>query len=406
VVTILIFAVVLLLAALLSRKASQSILSTAVIFLVAGILSGEGVAGLISFGPDNPVVAKFAELALFSVLFTDGMRVNARNFSWSSCLRLPGRALVVGLPLTIVGNALLAHLLVGLPWLEAFLLGAVLGPTDPVFASAIVGRKEVPQRLRHLLNLESGLNDGLALPVIIPLLALIQADQPDLLRVLGEVVWGIGLGIIVPALAIWLMKLPFFEAVSVYRPLQVFAIGLLVLSLSSLLSANEFLAAFAAGITIATLNDDLREQFAEFGETITELLKLSALLVFGALLNPAMLTEISLGGYLFALLALLLVRPIALAIAFIKSKISWQEWLVGGWFGPKGFSSVFYALLVWEAGLANRPELFNLAALVIACSMIAHSSTDLVVVRWFQKQNEQQHNQDNFRKKRDRGEMA
>ena len=85
--------------------------------------------------------------------------------------RLPGRALLLGLPLTLALTAVFAHYIAGLPWLESFLLGAILAPTDPVFAAAIVGREEVPGRLRHLLNVESGVNDGLALPIVLVLLA-------------------------------------------------------------------------------------------------------------------------------------------------------------------------------------------------------------------------------------------
>lgn len=387
-VIILVFAAILLVAALLSQKATQSILSTAVIFLVAGFLSGKGVMGVVKVEVENPIVAKFAELALFSVLFNDGMRVNARKISWSGSLKEPGRALLIGLPLTILGNAALAHWLVGLPWLEAFLLGAVLGPTDPVFAAAIVSREEVPYRLRHLLNLESGFNDGLALPVIVLLLALISADNPDLLKVLGDVGLGIGLGVVIPALVIWMMKLSFLKAVSVYQPLLGFATGLLVLSLSSLVGANQFLAAFAAGITVGTLSPRLKEQFHRFGETITELLKLSALFIFGAILEPGLFTGVGLWGYLFGVLVLVLVRPVTLGIALLGTRLSWQEWLAGGWFGPKGFSSVFYALLVWEAGIPGGSEIFNLASVVITASIIAHSSTDVLVVRWFKHQNQ------------------
>ena len=104
-----------------------------------------------------------AELALFSVLYTDGMRAPVRDLV--SAWRLPGRALLLGLPLTLLGTALLARYVVGLSWAESILIGAALSPTDPVFAAAIVGREGIPSRLRFLLNVESGLNDGLALAI-------------------------------------------------------------------------------------------------------------------------------------------------------------------------------------------------------------------------------------------------
>ena len=163
------FAVVLLIGVLISERASRTIISTAVLFLLAGFVLGEGVLGVLDIRSGHPLVETLAELALFSVLFTDGMRVGLPQLR--SAWQLPGRALLLGLPLTLAATAVLAHYVVGLPWLESFLLGAVLAPTDPVFASAIVGREEVPGRLRHLLNVESGVNDGLALPIVLVLLA-------------------------------------------------------------------------------------------------------------------------------------------------------------------------------------------------------------------------------------------
>ena len=160
-VAVLAFGIVLLLAVLVSDLAHRSVLSTAVLFLVAGFVLGPGMAGVIALSPDHPVVTTFAELALFTVLFTDGMRTSIRDLAaaWS----LPGRALLFGMPLTLLCTAAAAHWVVSIPWPESLLMGAVLSPTDPVFAAAIVGREEVPERLRRLLNVESGLNDGLAL---------------------------------------------------------------------------------------------------------------------------------------------------------------------------------------------------------------------------------------------------
>src|SRR6478752_7051095 len=144
--TLLIFALALLLAVLLSDLAYRSILSTAVLFLVVGFMCGSGGLGIIQLDPNAPAVRILADLALFSILFTDGMRVKLAELvvSW----RPPGRALLIGLPLTLLGTALAGHFIAGLPWLEALLVGAALSPTDPVFAAAIVGREEIPSRLR------------------------------------------------------------------------------------------------------------------------------------------------------------------------------------------------------------------------------------------------------------------
>jgi sodium/hydrogen antiporter len=380
---VLAFAIALLLAVLLSELARRSLLSIAVLFLVSGFLIGDGVLGIVSLGPENPAIGMLTELALFSVLFTDGMRVGVRELA--SAWRLPGRALLLGLPLTLAGTALLARLVAGLPWAEALLLGAALSPTDPVFAAAIVGREEVPQRLRHLLNVESGVNDGLALPVVLVMLAVVNAQAVEVGTMLGELALGVVLGVVVPWAAIRLERSRLFAASPLYEPLNAFAIGLLVLALASLTHANEFLAAFSAGVMVATLSPEVRDAFHAFGEILTELLKLAALLVFGVLMAPSFLAEIPTSGYVFAFLALLVVRPIALGIALLGSGLDGREQVAAAWFGPKGFASVVYGILILKADIAQGDELFHLLAIVIAGSIIAHSSTDVMVARWFQQ---------------------
>jgi NhaP-type Na+/H+ or K+/H+ antiporter len=380
----LVFALLLLAGVLISERASRTVLSTAVLFLLGGFVIGQGVTGLVPLQPRDQVVGVLAQLALFSVLFTDGMKVG-----WSdlrSAWRLPGRALVLGLPLTLIVTALLARYVAGLPWLQCFLIGAVLAPTDPVFAAAIVGRKEVPGRLRHLLNVESGLNDGLALPLVLVLLALGGGTDVGATVLAEEIVLGLLVGVFVPLLVIWLERLPFLKATKGLQPLVAVSIGLLVLSICLVTGANLFLAAFSAGITVATAGPGFREEFEQFGELVSELLKLAAILVFGALITPTFLFgEIAWTGWVFAVLAIVAARPLALLISFLGSGLSAKEQLAAMWFGPKGFASVVYGLLVLESGIERSDELFHLIALVILLSILAHSSTDVLVARQFEK---------------------
>ena len=160
-------------------------LSTAVLFLAGGFAIGEGGFHLLRLHPGDPPMVVLADLALFSVLFTDGMRIGIKDLA--SARHLPGRALLLGMPLTLLATAALAHYIAGLAWLESLLVGAVLSPTDPVFAAAIVGREGIPWRLRHLLRVESGLNDGLALPLVLVLLAHLQVSGAEGAKLLEEI---------------------------------------------------------------------------------------------------------------------------------------------------------------------------------------------------------------------------
>lgn len=383
---LLIFSVVLLAGVLISSRAHRTILSTAVLFLVAGFLLGDGVLGLLTFEAGNPRVTTLAELALFSVLFTDGQRLGVRDLR--SAWRVPGRALVLGMPLTFGITAVLAVFVAGLEWQSALLVAAVLSPTDPVFASAIVGRKEIPERLRHLLNVESGLNDGLALPVVLVLLEVAGGPDTTYAALFGELGLGILIGVGIPAVVAGLLRSRLFAATPVYTSLAPVAVGLLVLGTAELTHGNLFLAAFSAGVTVATLTPELREAYHEFGELVTELLKLLAILVFGALISPAFLAEIPVTGYVFAVLALLLPRPAAILLALLRSHLDRSERLTAAWFGPKGFASVVYGLIVLNSGAPNADQMFHLIVLAIAFSILAHSSTDVPIAHYFARLHE------------------
>ncbi len=381
------FAALLLLAVLVSSLAHRTVLSTAALFLIGGFLLGEGVTGAVTLRPGDPLVSGLAELALFAVLFTDGMRAGWADLR--SAWRLPGRALGWGLPLTLLLTAVFAHWVVGLGWVESLLIAAVLTPTDPVFAAALVGNDRVPPRLRHLLNVESGVNDGLILPFVVVFLALAK-DSGDLHlgELAAELAGGVAIGVAVPWAAIMLVRTRLFAISPKYQPLNAVAIGLLVLALAQVTHGNLFLAAFAAGVTVATVGEQHRAAFTEFGELVAELLKLAALLVFGALISPAFLSGVGWAGWAFAVLALVVARPAAIWVSFLRSGLTAREQAAVMWFGPKGFASVVYGLLVLDAGIATGEKIFHLVGVTIALSILAHSSTDIIVARGFDDEHE------------------
>jgi NhaP-type Na+/H+ and K+/H+ antiporter len=224
----------------------------------------------------------------------------------------------------------------------------------------------------------------LALPLVVLMLAALGSRTigPDIVL---ELVFGIALGVGVPWVAARLERLPLFSVTDAYAPLYGFALGLLVFSLASITHANEFLAAFAAGVTMRTASPTLCDAFHPFGTHIAELLKLAGLLVFGALISPQWLLDIAPHGYVFAVLSLLVVRPGALWVALARSPLTWREWATVAWFGPKGFASMFFGLLILQAAVPHATHLFHLLAVVIAGSIIAHSSTDVLVARWVQR---------------------
>ncbi|WP_316745417.1 cation:proton antiporter [Streptomyces sp. MK7] len=384
-VLVAVFGVALLVAVLLSGLAARTVLSTSLLFLLGGALVSDGFLGLIHITPDSEIVSVTADLALFAVLFTDGMHVSLPKLraNWKN----PARALGLGMPLAFVFMGLAAHFLAGLDWTTSFLVGAVLAPTDPVFASAIVGRSEVPAKLRQLLNVESGVNDGLALPVVLMLIAAagptagVVEAAPGTIAV--ELLLGLVFGIALPPIVNGLVRFRLLGAEPKLQPLLPLATGIILYAACHLTHANPYLAAFSAGAVLAHVSPEAKASFEPLGEAVAELAKFAALLVFGALLTPQLFGDLSIGGYAAVILAIFLIRPASLLLSLLGTRISRRERLVAAWFGPKGFASVVYGLLVLQSGIPQAKEAFTLIAVCIAFSIIAHSSTDVPIARAF-----------------------
>ncbi|MFG2875689.1 cation:proton antiporter [Streptomyces sp. NPDC048337] len=384
-VLVAVFGVALLIAVLLSGLAARTVLSTSLLFLLGGALVSDGFLGLVHITADSEIVSVTADLALFSVLFTDGMHVSFPKLraNWKN----PARALGLGMPLAMAGMALITHYLVGLDWTTSFLVGAVLAPTDPVFASAIVGRREVPAKLRQLLNVESGINDGLALPVVLVLIAAAGPTSGQAQASVGEIALELGMGLafgaVLPLGVASLVRLRLLGAEPKLQPLLPLATGIILYAACHLTHANPYLAAFSAGAVLASVSPEAKTVFEPLGEALAELAKFAALLVFGALLTPQLFGDLSVGGYVAVVLAIMLIRPASLLVSLLGARVERREKLVAAWFGPKGFASVVYGLLVLQAGIPQGEAAYTLIAVCIAFSIIAHSSTDVPIARLF-----------------------
>jgi NhaP-type Na+/H+ or K+/H+ antiporter len=379
---VLAIAVTLFVGVLMSGLARRSVLSTSVLFLGVGLVVGRVGLGLFDIDVDAGWLDVFITLVLFVVLFTDGMQVDPRRLGggW----RLSSRALGLGLPLTLALIAVAARWALGLSWVGSVLVAAALAPTDPVLARAIVGREGVPLRLQHLLNVESGLNDGLALPIVVVMLAVAHHESIEAGELIGELALGIALGIAIPVIGVRLIRLRRIVPTRSYRPIAVLAMGGIVYASALLLGANPFLAAFTAGITLAATGSELRDSFERVGEVLAEVLKLSALFLFGALISPRAVAELGWGVLAFAALVLFVARPAAMSLSLLRSPLDRRERLVAAWFGPKGFASVAYGLLILRQVPAGE-RLFGLIAIVTAISIVLHSSSDVPIARWFRR---------------------
>ena len=375
--TLLIFSLTLVAATLLSEWASRSVFSTAVLFLGVGALAG---GRLDSFPSDLDSLRVVVEVTLFAVLFVDGMKLGLSGTR--SGRPLAGRTLLVGLPLTLALIAVAARWLLDVSWHNAFLLGAMLAPTDPVLAEAVVGRKAIPERVRNLLNVESGLNDGLTLPCFLFLLYW-GAGEGAPLQLAGQAALGVILGMALPWAVIKLEKKSALAASEEYNAISMIAIASVLFSTCRLLHANELLAGFISGIVLGRLAPTFRDAFHDFGENLTELLKLGALFLFSGVTVGRGIDHHSAADYLFALAVLIAARPLAILVATVKSEITTAERLTIAWFGPKGFATVFYSLLILNTAYSSKDFIFSICGLTVSISILLHSSTDVAIARWF-----------------------
>lgn len=382
-------AFVILLFGAISRRAERSPLTPPMFFIAAGCLVSVHGLGLVQLDLASNVVHGLAELTLVVVLFTDASRIDL------ACLRreesLPLRMLAIGLPLTVLGGAVAgATLLPALGWLEAALLAAILAPTDAALGQAVVSNPLIPARIRQTLNVESGLNDGLALPIVLVLASLTGATEGEtdaghwlrfaaLAVTLGPAV-GIAVGF---AGGRWLERGVAAGWVNMpFERLSSLGLALLAFAGAELVGGNGFIAAFTAGLTLGNVGRDVVETLYEFGETEGQLLTLLVFLVFGAVMVPDAIAHFSLATLAYALISLTLVRMLPVALSLFGTGLRAPSVAFLGWFGPRGLASILFALVVVEEGrLASGPLLEGVVVLTVLLSALLHGATAYPLAR-------------------------
>jgi sodium/hydrogen antiporter len=372
--------------ALISGLARRSLLSLTAVFVVVGVVLGEGGLEVLHFDATGGFVGGLATVALVVILFRDGLEVDAEllRSEW----HLPLRKLVLAMPITAAVVALAARTLTDMSWTEAFLLGALLSPTDPVLSSSVVTNPRVPRVVRHSLNLESGLNDGLALPPVLALVAALEMGDGDFVWwrfVLQDVSLGLAYGLVIGLLAS--MALPrgrLTESIPAHqRALYALGVALLTYGLTVLPPhGNGLIAVFVCAITLGIRRPDLGAYFEQRSEDLIEIVKLGIFVVFGALLTVDGLLADGWAALGIVVVTLLVARPAGVAIALAGTGLGRPAVAFMAWFGPKGVATMTFSLLVLGSGVPDGEQIFGLAALVVLCSIVAHGVTDTAGSEW------------------------
>jgi NhaP-type Na+/H+ or K+/H+ antiporter len=320
-------------------------------------------------------------VALIVILFRDGLEVEAEMLQ--TAWRLPLRKLAVGMPLTCVIVALAAHALTDLGWTASFLLGALLSPTDPVLSSSVVTNPRVPRLVRHSLNLESGLNDGLALPAVLAFTAALVGSGPDghafvwWRFVLQDVSVGLVTGLVVAFVAARVVPA---GQKSLYALGTAFAAYGVAVALPP--AGNGLIAVFVCAIALGILRPDLRAAFEHQAADIVEIVKLGVFVVFGSLLTVDGLFADGWAAVAIVAVTLLVARPVAIFAALLGTRTPPALTAFMAWFGPKGVATMTFSLLVLSSPFAGAGRIFDLAALCVVTSVLAHGLTDTPGSEW------------------------
>jgi len=379
--------------ALLAGLARRSFLSLTALFVLSGFALGEGGLEVLEFDARSGFVTVLALVALILILFRDGLEVEAEMLQ--TAWHLPLLKLVLAMPITAALVACATNGLTDLSWTESFLVGALLSPTDPVLSSSVITNPRVPRLIRHSLNLESGLNDGLALPAVLAFTAALEADNDFVWWrfVLQDVSLGFATGAAIGFLAARLMprgRALGVEVTAHQKALYALGAAFAAYGIAVLEpEANGFIAVFVCAISLGILRPDIRECFEVRSEDLIEVVKLAIFVVFGALLTTDVLFEEGWAAVGIVAFALLVARPVAVFVPLAGTRqVGRDGKAFMAWFGPKGVATMTFSLFVLTSGATDAERIFGIAALAVLVSIVAHGISDQPGSEWIARRAE------------------
>jgi sodium/hydrogen antiporter len=390
-------ALALLGVAAVSRRLAGTPITPAMLFVAFGLLFGPEVLDGIDLSSSSATVRALAEATLALVLFSDASRIDLGALRRT--VGLPVRLLGIGLPLTIALGAVAAAAIFGqLTVMEAVILAVVLAPTDAALGQAVVTEPRVPQRIRQGLNVESGLNDGICVPLLFAAVAIadveseISGDRSPATLLLEEIGYGVLGGVVAGLLIALIVKQAGRRDLiaEAWRQAIPAAGAALAYGIASGLHGSGFIAAFVAGMVFRlALNRD-PEELNQFTEELGSVLNGVTFVFFGAILLGPTLTELTWRLALYALLSLTVVRMLPVVIAMAGSRARGPTLAFVGWFGPRGLASIVFAVIVVEeSNLPHETLIVQAIYLTVGLSVLAHGLTAAPLAdryaRWYEQ---------------------
>jgi len=385
ILTLALVGVVIIIAALLSGLIDSSDLPQVGAFLALGAVLGPAGLGLLDVTLNSPILRVVATLSLVLVLFTDAVSVSIAEMRRHGALAFR----VLG-PGTLVSAALVSLAgwkLLGLSVPAAAMLGAALASTDPVMLRSLLRRPGLPEPVRLALRLESGLNDVVLLPIIFVAIPFLGSDafvtSTQLARVGLELfLLGPGAGIAVGLLGTSALEMIRRKTgvLRDYESIYSLGIAFTAYAAAEAVHGSGFLAAFAAGLTIAALDVELCDCFLEYGQTTAEMALLFTFVLFGASLIWGGFTVLSWPIALFSVVALL-IRPVAFLISLAGTRLDFRSRMLIAWFGPRGLSSLLLILVPVFAAVPSSEPLFFICCFFVLISIAVHGGSLMLLER-------------------------
>ncbi len=366
---------------LVSSRLERIYISAPFAFVVMGLAINHEPLQLIHLNVHSSTIRSLAEITLALVLFSDASRVNLHALRRD--LGPPVRLLAIGLPLTIgLGTAVAFGIIPGIGIWVAATVASIVAPTDAALGATIMEDRRVPSRVRRLLNVESGLNDGIATPFVNLFLAgavaTEVAHQTTVLSAARELLVGAGVGIGVGVVGGWLLHTTTKRGWSgkAFRPMAALAFAIFSYAASIEASGNGFVASFVAGMAFGSIVGGDPESTMAFTEDAGELLSLLVWLAFGAVMVVPGFQHATWQDYVFAVLALTLIRMLPVALASFRSGLDRGAVLFVGWFGPRGLASVVFGLIAYDAlDAPDAGRVLSVVTITVTFSVIAHGLT-------------------------------
>jgi len=361
----------------------RSWVSGPIIYTCFGLLIGRGGFDLLSWETNHETIRSMAEVTLALVLFTDAAGAHMAILKKTSML--PARLLFIGLPLTILfGYGVGVLIFDNVSLFAIAILATMLAPTDAALGKAVITNQSVPDKVRQALNVESGLNDGLCVPVLFVFLALAleqvsgNATGPLAVKlVIEEIGIGLAVGLPMTFVAVRLLTLAWQRdwLTTTWIQIPVVALAMSCFTLAQYLGGSGFIAAFSGGLLFGILEKSVREKFLRAAEGTGDTLALITWVIFGAAVSGKVLASFSWPVFLYAVLSLTVIRMLPVFLAFTGSGISTEGKLFMGWFGPRGLASIVFAVIVSGHQLPDNDPIILTVAWTIILSIIAHGIT-------------------------------